>query len=89
MATSTASLSCLWCCCVLQAFVYLAGLQLLLTSGRKSVLVMVASTVAGVLYRLNVLGVRRLQVGKGEATTSRANGMSSCCRGMGCSCSCT
>jgi hypothetical protein len=47
---------------VLQVFVYLAGLQLLLTSGRKSVLVMVASTLAGVLYRLNFCGVRRLRV---------------------------
>jgi hypothetical protein len=47
---------------VLQVFVYLAGLQLLLTSGRKSIIVMVASTLAGVLYRLNFCGVRRLRV---------------------------
>jgi hypothetical protein len=50
---------------LLQVFVYLAGLQLLLTSGRKSVLVMVASTLAGVLYRANFCGVRRLRVSSG------------------------
>lgn len=54
---------------LMQAFVYLAGLQLLLTSGRKSALVMLASTVAGVLYRLNFCGVRRLRV----------RGVGSCC----------
>lgn len=48
----------------MQVFVYLAGLQLLLTSGRKSVLVMVASTLASVLYRLNFCGVRRLRVSR-------------------------
>lgn len=55
-------LCCCPACCCVQVFVYLAGLQLLLTSGRKSVLVMVASTLAGVLYRLNVCGIRRLRV---------------------------
>jgi hypothetical protein len=48
-------------------FVYLAGLQLLLTSGRKTFLVMVASTLAGVLYRLNFCGVRRLRVSVQQA----------------------
>lgn len=60
-------------CCWLQVFVYLAGLQLLLTSGRKSVLVMVASTLAGVLYRLNLCGVRRLRVSSSSCSTC-------CCR---------
>jgi hypothetical protein len=57
----------------LQVFVYLAGLQLLLTSGRKSVLVMVASTLAGVLYRLNLCGVRRLRVSSSSSSSSSNN----------------
>lgn len=41
-----------------KAFVYLGGLQILLSSGRQSLIPGVAGVVAGLLYRTNVLGVR-------------------------------
>lgn len=47
----------------LQAFVYLAGLQLLLVSGRQSLLTLAASTLAGLLYRLNFCNIKKLRVG--------------------------
>jgi len=49
-------------CHVPQAFIYLAGLQLLLTSGRKSLLVLGASGLAGLLYKFNFCHIRRLRV---------------------------
>jgi hypothetical protein len=64
--------------CCLQMFVYLAGLQLLLTSGRKTFLVMVASTLAGVLYRLNFCGVRRLRVRLQQAAGHAGPQLDSC-----------
>nr|CAB3474568.1 unnamed protein product [Digitaria exilis] len=45
-----------------KSFVYLAGLQLLLSSGRRSVVPGVSGILAGLLYRLNTFGIRRLKV---------------------------
>ncbi|KAF8716777.1 hypothetical protein HU200_025869 [Digitaria exilis] len=44
-----------------KSFVYLAGLQLLLSSGRRSVVPGVSGILAGLLYRLNTFGIRRLK----------------------------
>jgi hypothetical protein len=45
-----------------QSFVYLAGLQLLLSSGKQSWLALAASTVAGVLYKSNFCNIKKLRV---------------------------
>eukprot|EP00775_Hariotina_reticulata_P001734 gene1734-2076_t len=45
-----------------KAFIYLAGLQLLLTSGRKSLLVLAASGLAGLLYKFNFCHIRNLRL---------------------------
>jgi len=45
-----------------KSFVYLAGLQLLCSSGRRSVVPGVSGILAGLLYRLNTFGIRRLKV---------------------------
>jgi hypothetical protein len=50
-----------------QVFVYLAGVQLLLMSGRRSLLVLGTSLVAGALYRLNFCGLRKLRVRRARA----------------------
>jgi hypothetical protein len=47
----------------LQSFVYLAGLQLLLSSGKQSWLALAASTIAGVLYKSNFCNIKKLRVG--------------------------
>lgn len=44
-----------------KSFVYLAGLQLLFSSGRRSVVPGVSGILAGLLYRLNAFGIRRLK----------------------------
>jgi len=44
-----------------KSFVYLAGLQLLCSSGRRSVVPGVSGIIAGLLYRLNTFGIRRLK----------------------------
>ncbi|PVH37916.1 hypothetical protein PAHAL_5G119900 [Panicum hallii] len=44
-----------------KSFVYLAGLQLLCSSGRCSVVPGVSGILAGLLYRLNTFGIRRLK----------------------------
>eukprot|EP00877_Chromochloris_zofingiensis_P000158 jgi/Chrzof1/10142/Cz04g30140.t1 len=45
-----------------KVFVYLAGAQLLLSGGRRSLIVAAASLTAGVLYRINFLNIRRLRL---------------------------
>ncbi|PWZ31985.1 Rhomboid-like protein 20 [Zea mays] len=45
-----------------KSFVYLAGLQLLFSSGRRSIVPGLSGILAGLLYRLNTFGVRRLKV---------------------------
>ncbi|KAM3352076.1 hypothetical protein ACQJBY_023762 [Aegilops geniculata] len=50
-----------------KSFVYLAGLQLLFSSGRRSVIPGLSGILAGLLYRLNIFGIRRL---KGAHTTT-------------------
>ncbi|NP_001130094.1 UBA/TS-N domain-containing protein [Zea mays] len=44
-----------------KSFVYLAGLQLLFSSGRRSIVPGLSGILAGLLYRLNTFGVRRLK----------------------------
>ncbi|XP_058078813.1 rhomboid-like protein 20 isoform X2 [Magnolia sinica] len=44
-----------------KSFIYLAGLQLLLSSWKRSLLPGICGLVAGTLYRLNVLRIRRLK----------------------------
>lgn len=44
-----------------KSFVYLAGLQLLFSSGRCSVVPGISGILAGLLYRLNTFGIRRLK----------------------------
>uniref|UniRef100_A0A453FR81 Peptidase S54 rhomboid domain-containing protein n=1 Tax=Aegilops tauschii subsp. strangulata TaxID=200361 RepID=A0A453FR81_AEGTS len=51
-----------------KSFVYLAGLQLLFSSGRRSVIPGLSGILAGLLYRLNIFGIRRLKVA-GYATS--------------------
>jgi hypothetical protein len=45
-----------------KSFIYLAGLQLLLSSGKRSLIPGICGLIAGSLYRLNVLGIRRMKV---------------------------
>ncbi|XP_010554763.1 PREDICTED: rhomboid-like protein 20 isoform X2 [Tarenaya hassleriana] len=45
-----------------KSFIYLAGLQLLLSSWKRSILPGVCGIVTGSLYRLNVLGIRRAKL---------------------------
>ncbi|WIA29290.1 hypothetical protein OEZ86_011795 [Tetradesmus obliquus] len=45
-----------------KSFVYLAGLQLLLTSGKQSWLALAASTVAGALYKANFCNLKKLRL---------------------------
>ena len=47
---------------VLQAFVYLAGLQLLATSSLQSVLAGGCGLLAGLAYQYNFMGIKRLKV---------------------------
>ncbi|KAI8547905.1 hypothetical protein RHMOL_Rhmol07G0231700 [Rhododendron molle] len=44
-----------------KSFIYLAGLQLLLSSWKRSILPGICGILAGALYRLNVLHIRRLK----------------------------
>ncbi|GAQ91389.1 hypothetical protein KFL_007760080 [Klebsormidium nitens] len=44
-----------------KSFVYLAGLQLLLSSGRQSIIPGISGLLAGLTYRSNVFGIRRLK----------------------------
>lgn len=44
-----------------KSFIYLAGLQLLLSSWKRSLIPGLCGILAGTLYRLNVLGIRRLK----------------------------
>ncbi|CAD6236313.1 unnamed protein product [Miscanthus lutarioriparius] len=44
-----------------KSFLYLAGLQLLFSSGRRSVVPGLSGILAGLLYRLNTFGIRRLK----------------------------
>ncbi|KAK9124831.1 hypothetical protein Scep_013677 [Stephania cephalantha] len=44
-----------------KSFIYLAGLQLLLSSWKRSVLTGICGVLAGSLYRLNVFGIRRIK----------------------------
>jgi hypothetical protein len=44
---------------LLQTFIYLAGLQLLLTGGLPCVVAGAAGVVAGLVYRTNLLGIRK------------------------------
>ncbi|EAY73448.1 hypothetical protein OsI_01326 [Oryza sativa Indica Group] len=45
-----------------KSFIYLAGLQLLLSSGKRSLIPGICGLIAGSLYRLNVLGIRRMKM---------------------------
>ena len=45
-----------------QAFVYLAGIQLLSSSSLRSVLAGGCGLLAGLAYRYNFLGIKRLKV---------------------------
>ncbi|KAM0830912.1 hypothetical protein ACQ4PT_065895 [Festuca glaucescens] len=45
-----------------KSFIYLAGLQLLLSSWKRSFIPGICGLIAGSLYRLNVLGVRRMKL---------------------------
>jgi hypothetical protein len=45
-----------------KAFIYLGATQLLLASGRRSLAAGACGVAAGLLYRLDVLGLRRLRV---------------------------
>ncbi|CAL4976915.1 unnamed protein product [Urochloa decumbens] len=45
-----------------KSFIYLAGLQLLLSSWKRSLIPGVFGLVAGSLYRLNVLGIRKMKI---------------------------
>lgn len=47
---------------VLQAFVYLAGLQLLASSSLRSALAGSCGLLAGLAYQYNFLGIKRLKV---------------------------
>ena len=51
------------CAAWVQAFIYLAGLQLLLLGGLSSLISGVAGAAAGALWRLNFLGLQRFRVG--------------------------
>ena len=46
----------------LQAFVYMAGVQLLFASSRQSLLGALCGLAAGVAYRTNLFGLQKLQV---------------------------
>ena len=59
MMGSAPRASCRW---PSQAFVYLAGLQLLLTSGRRSLLLGGCAALAGLAYQANFLGIKRVRV---------------------------
>lgn len=45
-----------------KSFVYLAGLQLLLSSWKRSILPGICGVLAGALYRLNFLGIRKMKL---------------------------
>lgn len=45
-----------------KSFIYLAGLQLLLSSWKRSILPGLCGVLAGSLYRINVFGIRRLKL---------------------------
>ncbi|KAL6849949.1 hypothetical protein ACP4OV_020576 [Aristida adscensionis] len=45
-----------------KSFIYIAGLQLLLSSWKRSFIPGIFGLVAGSLYRLNVLGIRRMKI---------------------------
>ncbi|KAG8045182.1 hypothetical protein GUJ93_ZPchr0008g13966 [Zizania palustris] len=45
-----------------KSFIYLAGLQLLLSSWKRSLIPGICGLIAGSLYRLNVLGIRRMKM---------------------------
>lgn len=45
-----------------KSFIYLAGLQLLLSSWKRSFIPGICGLIAGLLYRLNVLGIRRMKM---------------------------
>ncbi|WVZ71657.1 hypothetical protein U9M48_020221 [Paspalum notatum var. saurae] len=45
-----------------KSFIYLAGLQLLLSSWKRSLIPGIFGLVAGSLYRLNVLGIRKMKI---------------------------
>ncbi|ONM31298.1 Rhomboid-like protein 20 [Zea mays] len=47
-----------------KSFIYLAGFQLLLSSWKRSLIPGIFGLVAGSLYRLNVLGIRKMKVTK-------------------------
>ncbi|KAG8055065.1 hypothetical protein GUJ93_ZPchr0001g32751 [Zizania palustris] len=51
-----------------KSFIYLAGLQLLFSSGRCSIIPGLSGILAGLLYRLNIFRIRRLKVP--DSTTS-------------------
>ncbi|XP_047324433.1 rhomboid-like protein 20 [Impatiens glandulifera] len=44
-----------------KSFIYLAGIQLLLSSWKKSIVPGICGILVGSLYRLNILGIRRLK----------------------------
>lgn len=44
-----------------KSFIYLAGIQLLLSSWKRSILPGICGILVGSLYRLNILGIRRLK----------------------------
>uniref|UniRef100_I1R8S0 UBA domain-containing protein n=1 Tax=Oryza glaberrima TaxID=4538 RepID=I1R8S0_ORYGL len=45
-----------------KSFIYLAGLQLLFSSGWRSIIPGLSGILAGLLYRLNIFGIRRLKL---------------------------
>ncbi|XP_072985549.1 rhomboid-like protein 20 [Typha latifolia] len=51
-----------------KSFIYVAGLQLLLSSWRRSLLPGICGLLAGLLYRLNAFGIRRIKIPKAIAS---------------------
>jgi hypothetical protein len=45
-----------------KSFIYLAGVQLLLSSWKRSIFPGICGIIAGSLYRLNILGIRKAKV---------------------------
>lgn len=57
-------------CCV-QTFFYMAGMQLLASGGVPTLVLGVSGLFAGLLYRLDVLGIKRVKVSQGAGCEER------------------
>ncbi|MQM16950.1 hypothetical protein Taro_049911, partial [Colocasia esculenta] len=56
-----------------KSFIYLAGLQLLLSSWKRSLLPGICGVIAGLLYRLNIFGIRRIKANYSSALRASAS----------------